>query len=127
MCIRDRLKSGDASAARQSYHEAWALQEKLGIPTILSETGIMVANRMSAPPLLGADGELPFVGGYEALGRIRRVAFSPDGNFIATGSAGDGTVTLCEANTGRVLRTFVGEAAPISQLAFSPDGKKLLA
>ena len=55
---------------------------------------------------------------------IHALAFSPDGQLLATGSA-DGTTMLWDARTGRrhgsVLRTKKGATA----LGFSPDGRLL--
>jgi WD40 repeat protein len=57
-------------------------------------------------------------------GAVRAVAFSPDGRFLASGEKG-GLVVLCDAATGRRLHTF--KAAPVENLAFSPDGQTLAA
>ena len=52
------------------------------------------------------------------------MAFSPDGNNIASGS-GDTTVRLWNANTGENTRTLTGHTAPVSSVAFSPDGNTI--
>ena len=58
-------------------------------------------------------------------GSINRVAFSPDGLFLAS-SGNQGQVRLWEAATGRKVRAFVTLSGGISQcLAFSPDGSLL--
>src|SRR5262249_39842264 len=52
------------------------------------------------------------------------VATSPDGYVVATGRSG-GRVTVVEATTGEVLRSFQEKTGPVTCLAFSPDGKRL--
>jgi WD40 repeat protein len=55
------------------------------------------------------------------------VAFSPDGNWIATGTA-DGDVYLWDATTRKVVRTFAaadGEKFMVESVAFSPDSRIL--
>ena len=60
------------------------------------------------------------------------MAFSPDGNTLATGG-GDydhiegsfGTVTLWDVNTGETLQTLTGHAHKVSSISFSRDGSRL--
>lgn len=56
---------------------------------------------------------------------IASVAFSPDGRLIAAG--GQGTVTLIEAATGRVLARLSGHAGMVTAIQFSPAGQVLAA
>jgi WD40 repeat protein/serine/threonine protein kinase len=51
------------------------------------------------------------------------VAFSADGQRLA-GSAGE-RITVWEATTGRQLLTLKGHTARVTNLAFSPDGRRL--
>jgi WD40 repeat protein len=52
---------------------------------------------------------------------VTGLAFSPGGNYIASG-AGDGTLRLWRAENGKRLRTLEGHADRITGMAFSPDG-----
>jgi WD40 repeat protein/predicted deacylase len=49
------------------------------------------------------------------------VAFSPQGNLLATGSA-DKTIVLWEVSTGAITATLEGHTDKVESLAFSPDG-----
>jgi WD40 repeat protein/serine/threonine protein kinase len=63
-----------------------------------------------------------------------RLAFSPDGKRLATssrppnvsGPQGPGEVKVWDTQTGQELLTLTGHPDPISGLAFSPDGKRLV-
>jgi WD40 repeat protein/serine/threonine protein kinase len=57
---------------------------------------------------------------FTLKGGASNVAFSPDGNCLASRS--DGKVTVWDARTGQELLTFNG---PGGRLVFSPDGKRL--
>ncbi len=67
---------------------------------------------------------------------VNCVAFSPDGTILATGSGSTiggphpfpwltVDVRLWDVKTGRQLRVFRGHRQPISDVAFSPDGRTL--
>ncbi len=57
----------------------------------------------------------------------RAVAFSADSRHLAAAGAGDErtTVRIWDATTGQVLLTLKGHAAPVTVVAFSPDGKRI--
>jgi eukaryotic-like serine/threonine-protein kinase len=59
---------------------------------------------------------------------VHSVAFSPDGRLVAAGGgdfAKPGMITIWDAATGRVARSWAGHAERINSVAFSPDGKRL--
>jgi hypothetical protein len=59
------------------------------------------------------------------LGALRAVAFSPDGGQIATGSM-DGSIRIWRTVDGEPLAALDGDS-PVESVAFSPDGKTLVA
>ena len=55
---------------------------------------------------------------------IARIAWSPDGKYIASGSVGDDkTVQVWEALTGNKLLTYQGHSDAIGAVAWSPNKK----
>lgn len=69
----------------------------------------------------------PVTGGMNASGgRIKVIAFSPDGSVLAVASSNEG-VQLWDAKTGRVLKTIddTQSGNSMTTLVFSPDGKFL--
>lgn len=56
--------------------------------------------------------------------RVDGLAFSPDGQLVATGSA-DNSVKLWDVNSYRELRTLAGHVRGVKAVAFSPDGRWL--
>lgn len=57
-------------------------------------------------------------------GTVRTVAWSPDGNAIASG-ADDSQVLLWEANTGKVVQR-IAHTVPVLALSWSPEGQRLV-
>jgi WD40 repeat protein len=53
---------------------------------------------------------------------VRAVAFSPDGQLVASASS-DSTVRLWEAATGTCRSTLEGHSDYVTAVAFSPDGQ----
>ena len=56
---------------------------------------------------------------------VMSVAFAPDGKKILSGSQ-DHTLQLRDAVTGELLRRFAGEPGPVSAVAISPDGMRVV-
>jgi RNA polymerase sigma factor (sigma-70 family) len=56
---------------------------------------------------------------------LDRVAFSPDGKFLAGGEMEDNSIRLWETATGRELHKLEGHPGQVFCLAFAPDGKVL--
>ena len=56
---------------------------------------------------------------------VSSVAFSPDGQTLATSSA-DKTIKLWDPATGRPRATLTGHTAWVTRVAFSPDGRRLV-
>ena len=50
------------------------------------------------------------------------IAFSPDGNLLATGGGTDKVVNLWDPDTGELLRTLEEPLDKVSSVAFSPSG-----
>lgn len=55
---------------------------------------------------------------------VRSVAFSPDGQTVASGSK-DKTIQLWDVATGALVKTLVGHTDWVWSVAFSPDGQML--
>ncbi len=57
-------------------------------------------------------------------GRVWSVAFSPNGQTLASGSE-DQTIKLWDWKTGQCLKTLTGHQGWVKAIAYSPDGKHL--
>jgi WD40 repeat protein len=57
-------------------------------------------------------------------GHLQCVAYSPDGLFLASGSA-DKTVRIWDLATGQESRTLIGHSDWVTDVSFSPDSRRL--
>jgi len=80
----------------------------------------MVRRLKSLASLVGAGGFTY----YSHTGQVYAVAWSPDGQYIASGGI-DHTVQVWQALTGRNITTYAGHADLVLGLAWSPDGKHI--
>ena len=60
-------------------------------------------------------------------GRVRGLAWSPDGKTLAVGASASGTAQLWDVSTGRPVVTLQGSTGQVYQMAWSPDGALLAA
>lgn len=63
--------------------------------------------------------------GEEAIAAIS-VAFSPDGRYLTTASAGQVTPRLWDVTSGTIVRNFSGHTDSVDAVAFSADGSYVL-
>ena len=57
-------------------------------------------------------------------GWVAAIAFSLDGNFLASGGE-DETVKLWSVESGKLAKDFGRDGSAVTALAFSPDGRVL--
>src|SRR6185437_12602676 len=55
---------------------------------------------------------------------VRSLAWSPDGQWLCTGSE-DSTARVWAASTGTLVSTLRGHAIPVTSVVWSPDGQRL--
>jgi WD40 repeat protein len=71
-----------------------------------------------------SQGQIPLVRTLGLYG-VTSVVFSPDGRYLAVGTAGGSSVQLIDTSRWQVIRTFEGHTDDVRSVAFSPDGRLL--
>ncbi|MBI2926534.1 MAG: serine/threonine protein kinase [Verrucomicrobia bacterium] len=136
---RQRAEASEKNAQRLLYvaklnwiEQAWEQQNGRHVRALLEETSAYPERgfewyywrRQTSPYRYGYRRTRPtpwwVLRGHRAP--ISSVAFSPDGQWVATGSW-DRTAKIWEATSGQELRTLQGHMAEISSVAFSPEGR----
>jgi WD40 repeat protein/tRNA A-37 threonylcarbamoyl transferase component Bud32 len=114
------------ATARKSYLEAGEAAGSAIPPPLAISSGLLLTYIEGSPPLLGPDGDNPFVGGLAGhAGNIHCVSISPDGKVIATGGD-DGTVRLWDIVAGLEIGRLDEPQCRVACIAFSPNGQTLL-
>ncbi len=80
-------------------------------------------NEISSSPLPTPHSPLPILIGHDWA--VLTVAFSPNGNILATGSD-DNTIKLWDRETGASLQTIYGHSWLVASVIFSPDGETII-
>ena len=128
--IKAEAATGDPrlsiSDTRKTAHRRFAFSLRRALPVALVASlilamllvfGIQTASKMSShavgATLLSYTGHNDFVDA---------VAWSPNGQFIASGSW-DGTVQVWDAHTGAIVTIYRGHSDAVDALAWSPDGQ----
>lgn len=99
-----------------------------GIALAAAEAAPAVTPSAEAPRLQAARDVPPETEVFLQTGHsasLRRLAWSPDGRFIATASD-DATVKLWDVATRRLIYTYRGHASVVNAVAFTPDGEWLV-
>ena len=118
-----------ASGSEDNTLRLWDTATAREVLTLAGDSNLVQALASSSPdgiPLPSWDPrtERLLATSNENPGRVRSLAFSPDGKTLASGSA-DGRVRLWEVETGGILTSFSTHDGLVLALAFSVNGEVL--
>ena len=58
------------------------------------------------------------------FGWVNKVAFSPNGEYLASGSD-DSTIGVWRVSSGERIKTLIGHSLPVYSISYSPNGEYL--
>ena len=94
---------------------AWGLRSRTQLYRLQSTHSLQLWDARTGKRLIGFKGH---------RSNVSSVAFSPDGEILASGSWDD-TIRLWNPTTGQLLTTFLGHQENVNTVAFSPDSETL--
>ncbi len=118
-----------ASGSEDNTLRLWDTEIAREVLTLAGDSNLVQALASSSPdgiPLPSWDPrtERLLASSNENPGRVRSLAFSPDGTTLVSGSA-DGRIRLWEVETGGILSSFSAHDGLVLALAFSTNGEVL--
>jgi hypothetical protein len=119
----ERLRHGLLAARIGPEYFPWP---PAGEPNRSVYRGLQALDEQDAAILFGRDAAI--VDALDDMRRLRagaRVAFSPNGAYVATGSA-DQTARLWNGNTGASVGAIMRHDGAVVAVAFAPDGSRVL-